>query len=241
MPPEERSYREWVKPSGLVAFEVAERETDLQILATSDLSAAAEAAVEACRDAIEKHILGDPGFMTAERPVSVCEMASEIVHRMVKAGRLAGTGPMAAVAGAVAEFVGRELMASSPEVIVENGGDIFMASASDRTVAIYAGDSPLSGKVGIRIAAARTPLGICTSSGTVGHSKSYGRADAAVALSADTALADAVATAAGNRVKSAGDLEPAVEWATSIDGITGGLIVLDDKMAAAGDVELVKL
>ena len=89
-----------------------------------------------------------------------------------------GVGPMAAVAGAIAEFVGEELLAYSPEVIIENGGDIYIKSLKKRVVGIYAGNSPLTGKIGLEIEGKETPIGICTSSGTVGHSLSFGRADA---------------------------------------------------------------
>ncbi len=119
---------------------------------------------------------------------------------MAAAAQTAGVGPMAAVAGAIAECVGRELLEFSPEVIVENGGDIFLKVSHRRTVGIFAGDSPLTGRIGIQIEARDTPLGVCTSSGTVGHSLSFGRADAVVVLAPAAALADAAATAIGNRV-----------------------------------------
>ncbi len=110
----------------------------------------------------------------------------------------------------------------SPEVIVENGGDIFLKTSQAATVALYAGNSPLSLKVGILLAAAMTPLGVCTSSGTVGHSLSLGRADAACVLAADTALADAAATALGNRVKVPDDIPAALEWLSNTPGYFGG-------------------
>ena len=74
-------------------------------------------------------------------------------------------------------------MAFSPEIIIENGGDIYLRSFKDKIIGIYAGSSPLTGRFGLEIAGADTPLGICTSSGTVGHSLSHGKVDAAIALS----------------------------------------------------------
>jgi ApbE superfamily uncharacterized protein (UPF0280 family) len=145
---------------------------------------------------------------------------------------------MAAVAGACAAAVGRKLLAYSPEVIVENGGDIFLKTAGPATVALYAGNSPLSMKVGLRIPAEATPLGVCTSSGTVGHSLSFGRADAACVLAGDTALADAAATALGNRVKGPDDIPAALQWLSGIQDIMGGVIIAGEKLGAWGEVEL---
>ena len=132
---------------------------------------------------------------------------------------------MAAVAGAIAEAVGEALLPASPELIIENGGDIFLASSRPRRVGLYAGRSPFSGRLGLRIDPTLTPLGICTSSGTVGHALSFGEADAVVVLSPDAALADAVATAAGNLVKSKDHIPRAIEFAAGIEGIIGILIV----------------
>jgi ApbE superfamily uncharacterized protein (UPF0280 family) len=159
---------------------------------------------------------------------------------MINAGNAAGVGPMASVAGAIAEAVGRELLTYSPEIIVENGGDIFLKILKNRVVGIFAGNSPLSGKLGIEISAADTPLGICTSSGTVGHSLSYGKSDAVVVLSTSTALADAAATAIGNRVKETVDIDEAIEFGKTITGLKGLVIIKDDKTGVWGDVKLCK-
>lgn len=148
---------------------------------------------------------------------------------------------MGAVAGAVAEYVGRDLLAYSEEVIIENGGDIFIRTTFPLTVAILAGGSPLSGKLGVRIDSPESPVGVCTSSGTVGHSLSLGRADAAVVISASAALADAAATAIGNRVSDKADIASATHLGENIDGVLGVAVILDDKMGAWGQVELVRL
>lgn len=145
---------------------------------------------------------------------------------------------MAAVAGAIAQAVGQALVPLSPEVIVENGGDIFLSLAAPVTVALLAGDSPLSLKVGLHLEADQTPLGVCTSSGTMGHSLSFGRADAACVVAADAALADAAATALGNRVKTAADIGPALEWLARVSGVRGGVVIIGDTLGAWGQVEL---
>ena len=131
-----------------------------------------------------------------------------------------------------------QLLAFSPEVIVENGGDIFLAVKHDRTIGLYAGDSPLTGRLGLEIRAADTPLGVCTSSGTVGHSLSFGKADAVVVVSKSTALADAAATAVGNRVKQAADIDAALKVGQKIEGVLGIVIVIGKDIGAWGDVTL---
>ncbi|HEY50641.1 MAG TPA: UPF0280 family protein, partial [Dehalococcoidia bacterium] len=133
-----------------------------------------------------------------------------------------------------------ELLEFSPEVIVENGGDIFLKSLRPRIIGVFAGDSPLTGKLGLQIEPEDTPLGICTSSGTVGHSLSFGRADAAIVLAESATLADAAATAIGNRVSDVADIEGAIEFAQSIGQLKGVVIIKDDKLGVWGEVKLVK-
>ena len=128
-------------------------------------------------------------------------MPLRLVKEMIRVSTLANVGPMAAVAGAMAEFVSKDLLKISKQVIVENGGDIYLATSRERTIGIYAGTSPLSMKLGITISPEDSPLGVCTSSGTVGPSLSFGKADAVCILSKSAALADAAATAVGNVVR----------------------------------------
>lgn len=161
---------------------------------------------------------------------------------MQRASTATAVGPMAAVAGAMAEFVGRGLLAAgAQEVVVENGGDIFLARRQECVVGIFAGTSPLSNRVGIRIDPSRMPLGVCTSSGRIGHSLSLGQADAVTVLAADTCLADAAATRLGNEVKNSGDIDHALAVAQTISGLDGVVIIQDQRMGAWGKVELVQL
>jgi hypothetical protein len=148
---------------------------------------------------------------------------------------------MAAVAGAVAEAVGRDLLQISDEVIVENGGDIYLSTAKERTVGLYAGRSPLSLKVGVLVGPETSPLGICTSSGTVGPSLSFGKADAVCVLSDSAALADAAATSIGNVVRDENDIERGLRRGREIEGVWGIVIVVGDKMGVWGNVRLIRL
>lgn len=233
-----RTYRHWINATDLAAFTVTLKETDLYIRAVSDFHRKALRIVRKYRSQIEDYIAKAPGFSTSLEPLPVPRSAPAIVREMIQSGTTAGVGPMAAVAGAIAEAVGRALLEFSPEIIVENGGDIFLKVNRKRTVGIYAGDSPLSGKLGIDIEPGDTPLGICTSSGTVGHSLSYGRSDAVIVISESTALADAAATAIGNRVNDAADIDAAIEFGRTISGLKGIVVVKDDRTGAWGDVKL---
>src|SRR4030043_1049473 len=189
-----RVYRRWIKDDDLVSFDVAVKETDLYIRAASKLEAEAIEAVIKSRTPLEEYIKSHPLCLHSLEPCSVEDDAPAIVRDMAKAARIAGVGPMAAVAGAIAEAVGKDLLAYSPEIIVENGGDIFIKSLKKRLIGIYAGSSPFTGKIALEIEAEDTPLGICTSSGTGGPSLSLGVADAVIVLAHSAALSDAAAT-----------------------------------------------
>jgi ApbE superfamily uncharacterized protein (UPF0280 family) len=121
---------------------------------------------------------------------------------------------------------------------VENGGDIFLKISRKRTVGIYAGDSPLTGKIGLEISPQDTPLGVCTSSGTVGHSLSFGKADAVVILAESAALADAAATAIGNRVNLPEDVNSAIDFCKNIRGLKGIVIIIGKNVGVWGEVKL---
>ena len=240
-----RIYRRDISGSRLISFSVTVKETDLWIAVNSfsyneNLKSRVEQVIWNRRHQIESYLETHPQLLTALEPFLPADDAPEIVKVMARAGNRAGVGPMAAVAGAIAEEIGQFLLNLSEEVIVENGGDIFIKVSEPVNIGIYAGDSPLSGKLALQIKPGQTPIGICTSSGTVGPSISFGRADAAIALSQSTPLADAVATALGNRVQGPGELETALEFARKIEGITGALLICGDQIAVWGDIELQK-
>jgi hypothetical protein len=163
---------------------------------------------------------------------------------MLKAAAAADVGPMAAVAGAIAEFVGRDLLgAGLEEVMVENGGDIFLKRNRESVAAIFAGQSPLNQKVGLRIPQGLMPIGLCTSSGTVGHSLSLGKADSVTVLAPSALLADAAATRLGNEVTT-GDQEninQVLRIARTIPELLGVIIICGKNMGAWGEIDLVGL
>ena len=240
---EPRTYRSRMARAGLVGFRVVVKETDLWVLAARDFSRKVREVVLQERRQLEAYIAGHPGFLTTLTPWPEDPLAPPVVGEMIAAARRVGVGPMAAVAGALAERVGRALEQESlnPEVIVENGGDLYLEVTSPAIVSLFAGKSPLSHRVGLRIEPDLSPLGVCTSSGSVGHSLSFGRADAACVLAHSASLADAAATALGNLVPDAGAIGAALAWAASIPEILGAVVVVGDKLGAWGRVELVPL
>lgn len=238
---EPRTYRNRIHGTDLVSFGVTIKETDLYIRARKNLKSKAQRLAEKYRDILEKYIERYPDFLVTREPFNLDDNAPLIVKEMAESGAAAGVGPMAAVAGAIAEYVGNELLEYSTEVIVENGGDIFMKSLSEKTVSIYAGDSSLSNKIALKISPEDTPLGICTSSGTIGHSLSYGKADAVVIISPSASLADAVATATGNIVKNEEDIQTGLEFSEKIPGVKGTLIIINDKMGVRGEIKLSRM
>ena len=235
---EPRTYRNQVHGTDLVSFDVTIKETDLYIRARKNLRGKAERLVEKYRKILEKYIDRNPDFLATLEPFYANKNAPMIVKEMAESGTAAGVGPMAAVAGAIAEYVGRELLEYTAEVIVENGGDIYIKSLSPRTVSIYAGKSPLGKALALEISPEDTPLGICTSSGTIGHSLSYGKADAVVIIAPSASLADAVATATGNIVKTESDIQAGLEFTEKIPGVKGAVIIINDKMGVHGDLKL---
>jgi ApbE superfamily uncharacterized protein (UPF0280 family) len=238
---EPRNYRNEINAGNLYSFEVIENESDLLISADEDLYEIASLTLRKIRGEIEEYIFRDSVFLKSFVPVEITLSAPAIIKAMGDAAELAGVGPMAAVAGAVSEFVGREILKHSNEVIIENGGDIFIKSDIERRIGIYAGNSILSNKLAILIKPEETPLGICTSSGTVGHSVSFGLADAVVIVSKNTALADAVATRVGNLVRSKEDIGMAIEYVKRVPGIEGTVIVVGDCLGSWGNIQLAPL
>lgn len=238
---EEKVYRNRVDGGGLASFQVRVKETDLLIHAETDLASTARDAVLRCRGYLEAYIGLNPEFQHVLTPWKTEGPVPPIVREMARAAQAAGVGPMAAVAGAISEQVGIELLKASQQVIVENGGDVFIHTQAPVVVGVYAGRSPLSMRIGLRVDPAGRPMGVCTSSGTVGHSMSFGKADAVCVTSRSCALADAAATAIGNRVGSKSDIATAVEFGKEIAGIEGLLIIVADQIGLWGGLELVAL
>jgi ApbE superfamily uncharacterized protein (UPF0280 family) len=234
-----RVYRKRVYSDNLVSYTVVVRETDLLISTDTDLSSLALESVYKYRRFIEYYINIHPDFLTSLDPVPMDKFAPDIIGDMIEASFLYHVGPMASVAGAIAQYVGRDLLVSSENVIVENGGDIFISLKRNARIGIFAGDSAFGFKVSLNIRSDEMPLGICTSSATVGPSLSLGSADAVCVKSDSAILADAAATAIGNIIKDKKDIKTAIRFAQHFDkSIRGVVIIIGDHLGAWGDIEL---
>lgn len=234
-----RFYRRWMQASGLLSCRVTIKESDLFIWAQRDVGEEAHASLANHRAQLESFIARQPLFAEVFLPYEVPVDAPEIVRLMAAAGAKVGVGPMAAVAGAVAELVGKDLLAYSREVIVENGGDIYLCSARERRIGVFAGGSPLSGRLALVIPPTpREGIGVCTSSASVGPSYSAGMADAALVVAESAALADAAATALGNRAKDPEHIEEALSWVADIEGVRGCLLIMGERLGVKGELAL---
>jgi ApbE superfamily uncharacterized protein (UPF0280 family) len=228
----ERTYRQ-MQQSGLVSSYVRMVETDLHILAPVNVEEEALRLVAGVRRHIETYIRIHAPFGDSLVPLPEDASAPAAIREMLAAGQAAG----------VAEVVGKGLINSGVEdLIVENGGDIFIVRSQECTVAVFAGSSPLSNRIGIRLTPAMMPAGICCSSGSIGHSLSLGRADAVVVTARSTALADAAATRIGNEADGTpASINEALKVAQGIRGISGAVVVQGKHLGAWGDIELVRL
>jgi ApbE superfamily uncharacterized protein (UPF0280 family) len=236
---QKRFYRNWVKAKDLCSMHIVEKETDLQVLTDKPVDEKfLREKIRLYRWQIENYISKDRRFLTSLKPVTVEMKAPLVVREMSRAAKSANVGPMAAVAGAIAQSLGRDLLKKGcREVIIENGGDIFLKIKQIRSVGVYAGKSSIFNRISLKIRPADTPLGVCSSSGAVGHSLSFGNADSVIVLSKNASLADAVATATGNLVKSKQDLNVALGFAKSINGVTGCAIIFKNNLISWGKIE----
>ena len=236
---QERTYRNRIFSNDLTSFHICVRETDLLIYCDTDLSQKALESVYIYRGFIEYYIKNHHDFLTSLSPVRADDFAPPIIRDMIKATLAANVGPMASVAGAIAEYVANDLLKMSQNVIVENGGDISLKTNREVRVGVFAGNSPLTYKINLLLKPEQMPLGVCTSSGTVGHSLSFGNADAVCVISKSSTMADAAATAIGNLVKGKEDLRTGLEKGIEIEGVLGALIIVGDQFGAIGDIELI--
>jgi len=237
----ERFYRQWVNFSDLYRYRISAQESDIEIFTDCILEEEfLRKRVLFYRQQIKDYIVRDRRFLVWLKPLAVEKNTFPIVRDMAQAAEIANVGPMASVAGAIAQYLGKAVLAKgAKEVIVENGGDIFLKIRKTRFIGIYAGESKFSGKLFLKITPQQSIHGICTSSATVSHSLSFGNADAVTILAKDAIIADALATAACNLVKTENDFNRAIDFVKKIKMVYGIIIILKDKLASWGKVEFV--
>lgn len=246
---EPRTYRDRMVGKGFDSFTVCVEETDIWVgidtesfskLSLPELKEATKSYIKTLREELTNYIAKNSGFQTSMVPIDQDPESVGIVREMVTAAIIAGTGPMAAVAGAFSESIGRQILDQFPvrEILVENGGDIWISAYRPVRLSVFAGDSPLSGKIGIVVQPEETPLGVCTSSGTVGHSISLGKADAVTIACKNTAEADTLATAYGNRIHTREDIDTVIEEIKGRENIISALLIYKDTAAVCGKCEV---
>jgi len=187
------------------------------------------------RKILEAYIARHPAFGTSFEPIDLLPAAPEVARRMARAARLVGVGPMAAVAGTMAQLAAEAgLNCGAAEAIVDNGGDIYLRASSPAIIALHTGTKGLADRLAFSLQPADTPVAICSSSGKMGHSTSLGQCDLATVVARDASLADAAATRAANLVRTVDDVDSALESIMEIEGIDGLMIVKDDRVGLAG-------
>lgn len=221
----------------LVRRQIRIKETWASVTAAERFLELAECTIAAARADIEDYIAAEPRFLTSLEPLPIDMSAPLVARRMAAAAALAGVGPMAAVAGTIAQVTVEALVAAGcTHVVVDNGGDVVLRIDRPLTVGIFTGNARIR-DIALRLEPRPGIFSICTSSGTVGHSLSFGRADAATVVAESGCLADATATALGNRVLERN--EAAVARAireTLADGVDGLLVVIGDHLGLGGSL-----
>lgn len=218
----------------LKRYHLRHKETVAAVIAEEKYFRVAEAEVLFQRMVLEDYIRHDPFFLHTLKPYAVPPEAPEIVRRMAEASSAAGVGPMASVAGAIAYFAVRAMVREGArQVIFENGGDIALFVSQPVLISLYAGERVKN--LAFRVRPRASIFGVCTSSGKMGHSLSFGQADAVTVIASDPILADALATAAGNEVKAeeAGKLEEIINRYLR-SGAEGILVVVGELIGLGG-------
>jgi ApbE superfamily uncharacterized protein (UPF0280 family) len=241
----ERTYRTQFNSERFSGFEVKHLETDLWIGVDpvsfdEGMKGIAFAKMVSLRRILDNYISKEPYFKKSLKPFEPSEFAPKEANSMAIAAQQCGIGPMAAVAGLFAREVGEEIIKnfSVQELVIENGGDIYVLLKNELVLSVFAGESILSERIGLVIPAENNKFGICTSAGTVGPSLSYGKADAVVVICEDILLADAFATALGNKVKKPNDVEKIIKQAEQFPKILSLLIICEDKIGVRGEFEI---
>lgn len=177
-----------------------------------------------------RYVEENPSFKLSLEPLDVDPEAPVVVQRMVEASRIAGVGPMASVAGAIADLGLEALLKAGASVaLVENGGEVSAYTASEDIVVLISTCEPLlSGKIGFLITRDDSRLGVGTSSGKVSQTVSFGEADSVTVVADNAAIADAAATSICNAVVGSNirsSIVKGLERAKSIKGVRGAIIV----------------
>ncbi len=232
-----RIYRNYAKDNEY-KFNVTIKESDLYFISDKNIKKQAYLELIKLRKIIEKHIKERPTFYTSLKPLNLPDYdIHEMIKEMYLAAQKADVGPFASIAGVIAEFIGKKLLKFCNEIIVENGGDIYINTKKDRIIRIYCEKIK---NLGIKISKEIQPISICSSSSKIGHSISFGSADLVVVISKKGAIADAFATSICNKIKNLNDLQKTINNVNE-DNIQGIIAICNKKIAIKGKINFIKI
>jgi ApbE superfamily uncharacterized protein (UPF0280 family) len=203
----------------------------------------AKESIKQNRMQLEIYVRANPKFLHTLKPIPPPKKPL-VAKLMAEASEKADVGPMAAVAGVIADMAVSDMIKEGCKVaVVEDGGEISAQSNIPVDVAVAAGEELLSKRFGFRLT--EFPIGVATSSGRFSHALSFGDAEAATVFCKNASLADAAATAVGNLVKGE-DVQAAINAGISkglnIEGVEGVLIIYKRQVGTAGKIpEIIKV
>jgi ApbE superfamily uncharacterized protein (UPF0280 family) len=228
---ERKNYRNRIRLTQAVGFEVEVRETNLHVQAQRDLSARAKDSVFRYRYQIEEYLRQHPAFREASSPIQIYASAPEIVRYTDLSSRSTGVAPMSCMSGAMADFVGRDLVAESADVVVSSGGDSFVTSSLPLDVYLYAKGSPLHEKIIMSVPAFKRPFGVSTFVPGKGiHSVTV--------VSRSACWASAFAKDIGVRLTRGEHPSSVLDRVSTYSGVGGVVLVAGQKMVVGGDMVL---
>ncbi|MDD3296270.1 MAG: UPF0280 family protein [Candidatus Omnitrophica bacterium] len=234
---EERSYRDTIKAN--YKLEIGFQESDLLICSKEEIDQeSAKKVLVNCYEVIENYAKSNPEFLTSLSPLRENKNAAVIIQKMLAASRIANIGPFASVAGAIAEETGLRLSLFSQEIIIENGGDIFLKINEDKIIGVYAGRCFEPEVIKLKIKSRDCSFGLASSSAHIGHSLNFGRADLVTVLSSGATVADALATSLSNQIKQRKDIKEVFSCITTNPFVEGLLIIFEGEIFLWGNLEL---
>jgi uncharacterized protein len=234
-----QAYRKVVTAKSSYRWLVSYRHSDIFISCDKDIVDRLRLPLEEVYSELDNFIKENPVFLKNLLPLEPQSYYPETVSKMCSISGKFNVGPMAAVAGTVNDCLAKNLLKHCSSLVIENGGDLFVKSGSDVTINLYLENPYFNNSISIRVKGVDTPCGICSSSGTFGHSYSMGKCDLATIIASSSAAADAAATAAANSVKNQDDIQPAIDYFRTFEDISGILLIKDKKIGMWGKFELV--
>lgn len=234
---EERLYRN--KVLSKFKIEVSFKESDLLICSDNEIAKEkAQGVLVKYYEQVEKYIMENPLFLTSLSPLEIDQAAPAIIKEMLEASQVTGIGPFSSVAGAVAQYVGEELLGYCQEIIVENGGDIFLKINQDKIIGVYLGQELKVNNINLKIKKRGQAFGVASSSSSLGHSLNFGKADLVSVVAKNIIIADGFATAISNRIKKIEDVNKILAEVKDKFPIEGLLVAFEGKIFLWGDLEI---